>query len=51
MKKFKTMKHHAAYTYYILSDIDDFEEIRDWAAFHHERMDGTDILLEGRRLS
>lgn len=41
MKKFKTMKHHAAYTYYILSDIDDFEEIRDWAAFHHERVDGT----------
>ena len=35
------MKHHAAYTYYILSDIDDFDEIRDWAAFHHERLDGT----------
>ena len=35
-EEFKTMKHHAAYTYYILSDIDDFEEIRDWAAFHHE---------------
>ena len=40
-KEFKTMKHHAAYTYYILSEIDDFEEIRDWAAFHHERLDGT----------
>ena len=40
-EEFKTMKHHAAYTYYILSDIDDFEEIRDWAAFHHERLDGT----------
>lgn len=39
--EFKTMKHHAAYTYYILSEIDDFEEIRDWAAFHHERLDGT----------
>ena len=25
----------------ILSEIDDFEEIRDWAAFHHERLDGT----------
>ena len=35
------MKHHAAYTYYILSEIDDFEEIRDWVAFHHERLDGT----------
>ena len=39
--EFKVMKHHAAYTYYILSEIDDFEEIRDWAAFHHERLDGT----------
>ena len=35
------MKHHAAYTYYILSEIEDFEELRDWAAFHHERLDGT----------
>lgn len=35
------MKHHAAYTYYILSDINGFDEIRDWAAFHHERLDGT----------
>lgn len=40
-EEFKTMKHHAAYTYYILSEIDDFTEIRDWAAFHHERLDGT----------
>ena len=24
-----------------MSDIDDFDEIRDWAAFHHERLDGT----------
>lgn len=39
--EFAVMKHHAAYTYYILSEIDDFEEIRDWAAFHHERLDGT----------
>ena len=39
--EFAVMKHHAAYTYYILSDIDDFDEIRDWAAFHHERLDGT----------
>lgn len=39
--EYTTMKHHAAYTYYILSEIDDFDEIRDWAAFHHERLDGT----------
>ena len=40
-EEFAVMKHHAAYTYYILSDVEDFEEIRDWAAFHHERLDGT----------
>ena len=39
--EFAEMKHHAAYTYYILSEIDDFEQLRDWAAFHHERLDGT----------
>ena len=32
-EEFAAMKHHAAYTYYILSDIDDFDEIRDWACF------------------
>lgn len=40
-EEFKTMKHHAAYTYTILSEIEDFAELRDWAAFHHERLDGT----------
>ena len=40
-EEFAVMKHHAAYTYYILSGIEDFEELRDWAAFHHERLDGT----------
>lgn len=40
-EEFAVMKHHAAYTYYILNEIDDFDEIRDWAAFHHERLDGS----------
>lgn len=40
-EEFAVMKHHAAYTYQILSDIEDFNELRDWAAFHHERLDGT----------
>ena len=39
--EFAVMKHHAAYTYYILSGIDGFDETRDWAAFHHERLDGS----------
>ena len=35
------MKNHAGYTYMILSDVEDFEEVRDWAALHHEKLDGT----------
>ena len=27
--------------YFMQIGIDDFDEIRDWAAFHHERLDGT----------
>ena len=34
------MKNHAGYTYLILSEVNDFEEIRDWAAFHHEKLNG-----------
>lgn len=39
--EFAVMKHHAAYTYAILSEVQDFAELRDWAAFHHERLDGS----------
>ena len=35
--EFSKMKNHAGYTYLILSEVNDFEEIRDWAAFHHEK--------------
>ena len=31
---------HAAYTYFILSEVNDFEDIRDWAALHHEKLNG-----------
>ena len=37
---FSKMKNHAGYTYLILSEVNDFEEIRDWAAFHHEKLNG-----------
>ena len=39
--EYAEMKHHAAYTYHILSGIDGFEALRDQAAFHHERLDGS----------
>ena len=38
-EEFAKMKNHAGYTYMILSKVDGFEEIRDIAAFHHERLD------------
>ena len=40
-EEFSVMKHHATYSYVILSEVEDFEEIRDWAVLHHERLDGT----------
>ena len=39
-EEFDKMKNHAGYTYLILSQVDDFEEIRDWAALHHEKLNG-----------
>ena len=38
--EFANMKNHAWYTYLILSDVEDFEEIRDRAALHHEKLNG-----------
>jgi HD-GYP domain-containing protein (c-di-GMP phosphodiesterase class II) len=40
-QEFQLMKAHAFYTYEVLSDIKGFETIRDWAALHHERLDGS----------
>ena len=40
-EEYDKMKNHAGYTYLILSEVHDFEEIRDWAAFHHEKLDGS----------
>ena len=32
------MKNHAGYTYLILSQAEGMEDIRDWAALHHEKL-------------
>ena len=40
-EEFSKMKNHAGYTYMLLSKAEGMEDIRDWAAFHHERLDGT----------
>ncbi|HCU04995.1 MAG: hypothetical protein A2X77_03975 [Gammaproteobacteria bacterium GWE2_42_36] len=36
----KIMKTHTFHTYRIMSKITGFHEITEWAAFHHERLDG-----------
>ncbi len=34
------MKQHTFYTYHLLSRIEAFETIKEWAAFHHEKLNG-----------
>lgn len=34
------IKRHPYYTYRILNSIPGLEKVRDWAAFHHEKLDG-----------
>jgi len=39
--EFDVIRGHAYHTYRILTNIGGFEEITQWAAFHHEPMDGN----------
>lgn len=38
--EFDIMKEHSFYTYLLLKPISGFERITEWAAFHHEKMNG-----------
>ncbi|MDR7868789.1 MAG: HD domain-containing protein [Sporomusaceae bacterium] len=40
-REFMIIKQHVYYTHRILTQIDGFELIAEWAAFHHETLDGT----------
>ncbi|NPB08923.1 MAG: HD domain-containing protein [Thermodesulfobacteria bacterium] len=40
-EEFRFLKQHVYHTYMILNSIDGFEQIAEWAAFHHERLDGS----------
>ncbi len=40
-EEFNFLKQHVYHTYMILNSIDGFEQIAEWAAFHHERLDGS----------
>lgn len=52
-EEFQTMKTHVRWTYEVLNDIPGFEDIRDWASFHHEKLDGSGYFkgLKGEALS
>ena len=40
-REFNVIRHHTFYTYRLLETIPSFHVISKWAAFHHERLDGT----------
>lgn len=40
-EEFNVMKEHVYYTWILLKDIHGFEQIATWAAYHHEKLDGT----------
>jgi len=40
-REFAVIKQHVYYTYRILEGIDGFNVIAEWAAYHHETLDGT----------
>ncbi len=40
-EEFALMRQHTYYTYTILSTIGGIQHIAEWAAFHHERLDGS----------
>jgi putative nucleotidyltransferase with HDIG domain len=41
IEEFNIIKSHTFYTYRLLQNIDAFDTLSRWAAFHHERLDGS----------
>ena len=40
-KEFNVVMHHAFYTHRILNAVPALNSIKEWASFHHERLDGS----------
>lgn len=40
-EEFQIVKQHTYFTYEVLNSIDRLERVAEWAAFHHEKLDGT----------
>ena len=53
IEEFNVMRSHTYYTYRVLNKIKALQTITEWAAFHHERLDGTGypFRLKGDELS
>jgi HD-GYP domain-containing protein (c-di-GMP phosphodiesterase class II) len=53
IEEFNVMRSHTYYTYRVLNKIKALQTITEWAAFHHERLDGTGypFRLKGNELS
>ncbi|MFW6229394.1 MAG: HD domain-containing phosphohydrolase [Halanaerobium sp.] len=51
--EYKVIKQHPYYTYRLLNKIQGLGSIPEWAAFHHERLDGTGypFRIEGESLN
>jgi HD-GYP domain-containing protein (c-di-GMP phosphodiesterase class II) len=41
LEEFSLMKSHTYFTYSVLNTIGGLQQIAEWAAYHHERLDGT----------
>lgn len=39
-EEYDIIRSHTYYTYYLLDEIEAFQDIKGWAAFHHERLNG-----------
>lgn len=39
--EYRIIKQHSYYTYCLINRLNVMDKVRDWAAFHHERLDGS----------
>ncbi|MFO7294855.1 MAG: HD domain-containing protein [Clostridia bacterium] len=40
-EEYRVIKQHPYYTYCLIDRLNVMDKVRDWAAFHHERLDGS----------
>ncbi len=52
-EEFNIIRSHTYYTYQLLDPIQQFEEVKEWAAYHHERLNGNGypFHIKGENLS